>query len=56
MNNKDIRNLLKEKGLYHWQLADCLGISEPTLTRKLRKELSQEEKEKIIKVINEMEV
>lgn len=56
MNNKDIRNLLKEKSLYHWQLADYLGISEPTLTRKLRKELSQEEKEKIIKVINEMEV
>lgn len=55
MNNKDIRNLLKEKGIYHWQLADKLGISEPTLTRKLRRELPTEEKEKLIKVIKKME-
>ena len=53
MNNKDIRNLLKEKGIFHWQLADKLGISEPT--RKLRRELPIEEKEKLIKVIKKME-
>ncbi len=55
MNNKDIRNLLKEKGIFHWQLADKLGISEATLTRKLRRELPIEEKEKLIKVIKKME-
>lgn len=55
MNNKDIRNLLKEKGIFNWQLADKLGISEATLTRKLRRELPTEEKEKLIKVIKKME-
>ena len=55
MKNQDIRIYLKKKGLCLWQLADKLKISEASMTRKMRKELSKEEKEKIIKVIKEME-
>ena len=47
MANNDIRKLIKEECLTHWQVADRLNISESTLVRKLRKELSEEEKQKI---------
>lgn len=51
MANVEIRSTLLEANMKHWQLADLLGISEFTLCRRLRKELSKEEKAKIIKLI-----
>ena len=51
MANLDIRNAIKEAKLKHWQVADLLKISEATLVRKLRKELSNEEKQKIFEVL-----
>ena len=56
MKNQDIRMALKRKGLCLWQLADQLGISEATMTRKLRKELSNDEKQKLHEIIDKMEV
>ena len=55
MKNQEIRKALRKKGLYLWNLADVLGVSEATMTRKLRKELSKEEKVRILKIIEEME-
>lgn len=51
MNNVEIRATLKQAHMTQWQLADLLGITEWTLTRKLRKELSEEEKESILQLI-----
>ena len=53
ISNIDIRNTLKTNNFKHWKLAEILGISETTLVRKLRKELSNEEKERIFKIIKE---
>lgn len=36
-----------------WELADLLGVSEFTLTRWLRKELTEDKKEQLLKAINE---
>lgn len=49
--NVEVRNALKNRRISQWQLADLLGVSEQTIYRKLRKELPDEEKEKILKVI-----
>ena len=49
--NYRIKALLQEKGMKHWELAELLGISEGTLTRRFRKELSEEETERIIQLI-----
>lgn len=46
--NQAIRNALKECGMYQWQLAKLLSISEATLTRRMRTELSQEAQREII--------
>ena len=42
--NSDIREMLHKKNIKHWVLADYLNISESTLVKKLRKELSKTEK------------
>ena len=54
MNNIEIRTAAKKHGIHLWQIANMLKISEPTMTRKLRLELPQEEKEKILSVIEEL--
>lgn len=51
MANEDIRKALQESQIKHWQLADLLKVSETTLVRKLRKELSSKEKEENLKII-----
>lgn len=52
--NKEIRREIGARGLKQWQVADALGISEATLSKKLRKELPNDEKEKILAVIEEL--
>lgn len=54
MKNIDVRAKAKEKGVCLWQIAEFLKISEATITRKLRKELSDEEKERIFEIIEEL--
>ena len=51
--NQDVREALQNKGMKQWELADMLGISEFTLTRWLRKELTEDKKELLLKAINE---
>ena len=53
MANIEIRKALKAKRMYNYELAKLLGITEFTLSRKLREELTVEEKEKILKLIND---
>ena len=46
--NADIRQAAKDAGVSLWELADEMNISEPTLTRMLRHELSDDVKEDLI--------
>ncbi len=52
--NTDIRETAKEKGVRFWEVAKAIGISEPTMTRKMRVELPAAEKEAIFKIIDEI--
>ena len=51
MANQEIRMELKEHHIPQWKLGDLLGVSENTVNRKLRKELSTDEKQHILDVI-----
>lgn len=53
-NNHEIREAIKDAGILSWQVADKLGIHETTFYRRLRKELSQQEKEKLYQIIDEL--
>lgn len=50
--NTDVRKTAKEKGVRLWEIAEYLKISDPTMTRKLRKELPDTEKAEILKIID----
>lgn len=52
--NTDIRATAKNAGVKLWELAYHLNISEPTVTRRLRRELPQSEKERIFTAIEEI--
>jgi len=54
MVNETIRFEMMRKKISQWKLAEALGISESSLNRKLRKELSAEEKEELLNTIKEM--
>lgn len=54
MNNQDIRRTAAGAGVRLWQIAEKLGIADCNFSRKLRKELPQDEKEKIFSIIREL--
>lgn len=54
MQNQEIRNMLKESGVRQWQIADKLNISEFTLSRMLRYELPEQEKQRILSAMDEI--
>ncbi len=54
MMNQDIRRAAAGAGVRLWQVADALGIADCSLSRKLRKELPPNEKEKIFSIIREL--
>ena len=54
MENWEIRSAYMQAGAKQWQVAEELGISETCFSRKLRKELPPEEKEKILEAIRRL--
>ena len=54
MVNMDLRLEAKGAGVPMWKIAEHLNISEPTLTRRLRKELPDTEKENLRAIIAEL--
>ena len=53
IKNFMIRKALTDVNMRQWELADLLGISEATLSRRLRKELPEDIQKKYIAIINE---
>ena len=51
MTNEKVRSALRENRVYGWQLADAMGITEFSLSRKFRYELTEEEQDKMVKLI-----
>ena len=52
--NNDIRDALMRAGLFQWQLAAELGLSDGALSRRLRTELTASEREACFKAIERM--
>lgn len=52
MKNRDIRNAAAGNGVFLWQVADVLGIADSSFSRKLRRELGETEKRKILDIIS----
>ena len=54
MYNQDIRQTATKSSVRLWRIADALGITDSSFSRRLRKELPQEEKEKIFSIIQKL--
>lgn len=52
--NASIREKAKCYGVRLWQIADALGMQESFFSKKLRKEIPADEKEKIMTIIEQL--
>jgi hypothetical protein len=52
--NAEIRRSAAAAGIRLWQLADGLGITDASFSRKLRRELSADEKAKCFQIIENL--
>ncbi len=53
--NLDVRECAKKAGIYLWQIAAAIGVSEPTFNRRMRVEMPESEKEQVKHVISRLE-
>ena len=51
MKNLDIRKEAEQAGVKLWHIAEAIGINDSNFSRRLRKELPEEEKQKIRGII-----
>lgn len=49
--NISIREAIRESGIKYWEVAKEYGLSDGNFSRKLRQELSENEKQKILDII-----
>lgn len=52
--NADIKKMLRENTFYYWQIALEIGVSENTIVRWLRTELSTEKKQLIENAVDRL--
>ena len=51
--NMEIRKKIIEKGLFYYQIAKRLGVSDITFSRWMREELSEARKQRILEILEE---
>ena len=55
MNNKEIREKIAKKRLKHYEVAQAIGITQYTFSHWLQTEMSQEQKQIVLKAIKDLE-
>ena len=54
LTNRDLRLAAAGRGIKLWQIAEEMGILDSNLSRKLRHELSESEKARIMEIIERL--
>lgn len=52
--NMNIREKARNSGVRLWQIADALSMQESLFSKKLRKELPEDEQERILSIIDDL--
>jgi len=52
--NTDVRRFARGHGIPFWRVCEELGISEPTMTRRLRTEMPETEKARLREIITKL--
>lgn len=54
MENQEIRESAKGRRVCLWQVAERMGISEPTMTRRMRRPLPDAERKAMLTIIEQL--
>jgi len=54
MANEQLKEKIKRQRVFHYQIAEALEIPESAFSKSLRKELKEQQKIKIIQIVNEL--
>lgn len=54
MANEDIRAMARENGVYLWQIAERLQCSDGNFSRKLRREFSEKDKNRVQEIVKQL--
>ena len=54
LNNQSIRAAAKNRGVKLYEVAERLGVSQATITRKLYFELPEDEQQRLLSIIDEI--
>ena len=54
MSGKEIRSRILEANIRIWQVADKFGCADSNFSRKLRKDFSEADTEKVLSIIEEL--
>lgn len=54
MANEEIRQKAKQSNVTFWMIADEMGMAESTFTRLMRHELSEDQKQSILQMIEKI--
>ena len=54
MKNVKIREAAKRAGVYLWEIAERYGCNDGNFSRKLRRELPEDEQRRILVIISEL--
>lgn len=54
MANEDVKRILRKNGVYHYQVADALGLQDSAFSRLLRKDLTEEKKREIYAAVERL--
>lgn len=55
MTNIDLRKAAKSAKVPFWKIAEAMGISETAMSRKMRHELTEQERQEILSVIAQLQ-
>ena len=54
MTGKEIKRIIKEKGVKIWQVAEKFGVADTTFSKYLRREFDEDKTQKILNIIDEL--
>ena len=52
--NNDVKSYAKKQGVFLWEIAEAIGLADSNFSRKLRRELPDNEKQRILAIIDEI--
>ena len=55
VKNIDVREYAAARGVRLWRIADALGMTDASFSRKLRRELSNQDKQQIFAIVDRLE-